>query len=552
VWLALAPTKDVLFVCLDFEGLQSVEVRDARNVGPCLKMPQRSHQEDALLVLLNTAISNLILFRNNFALGRDLTDAFGSFQNSASILDPTYNPQLFQSTLCIIIKDVISSDAPEIVREFSSKFRRIVTAEQESNFITRLHRGKLNIVAWPVIQDARFYTSYGSLKKQLLQSPVTHKRASVFLQTLKVLQAKIKVCDWTALDANLTQQRVANLRATLPSALALGTASLDDDEPLKNLDTDEHIAGEFHLAQLPRLKDDSAGTGTLADREVELQSLVSIVNLDRFDQPEDFWYAEVQKKLTSLAAERISLVDGWLKVNLARFQNDNSEVQGLLRTFENASIEMHAAIQLCGEPCPSCFRLCIKGKRHDARHDCKTDHKCRNSCDFLDDHEQIQGSTQCGLAANHASSHMCDPSAHSCGAPCSLSDKPNCGKSCMLSVEHEGPHLCASRVHACGEVGLFTAYLPKLSANQSCDLQNCLTKTGRKFTCPKVCARPHDEDHKVHACAETSCPLKCFLCARLWLIQEPALALTFTEWPTVFICAARFTHVLSNADTKVR
>ena len=88
---------------------------------------ERSAQEDALLVLFNTAISNLVsrttrhgprggrdgdqsrfvlqvLFRNNFALNRDITGLFQSFQSSSTVLDSKANPSLFQSTLVIIIK----------------------------------------------------------------------------------------------------------------------------------------------------------------------------------------------------------------------------------------------------------------------------------------------------------------------------------------------------------------------------------------------------------------------------------------------------------------
>ena len=81
---------------------------------------ERSLQEDTLLVLFNTAISNLVrclypdldylsqnqkvLFRNNFAFSRDISGLFQSFQSSASVLDPAANPSLFQSTLVIIIK----------------------------------------------------------------------------------------------------------------------------------------------------------------------------------------------------------------------------------------------------------------------------------------------------------------------------------------------------------------------------------------------------------------------------------------------------------------
>ena len=45
-----------------------------------------------------------ILFRNNFALSRDIAGLFQSFQASSTVLDPAANPSLFQSLLMIIIK----------------------------------------------------------------------------------------------------------------------------------------------------------------------------------------------------------------------------------------------------------------------------------------------------------------------------------------------------------------------------------------------------------------------------------------------------------------
>jgi len=45
-----------------------------------------------------------ILFRNNFALSREITGLFQSFQSSSTVLDPAANPSLFQSMLMIIIK----------------------------------------------------------------------------------------------------------------------------------------------------------------------------------------------------------------------------------------------------------------------------------------------------------------------------------------------------------------------------------------------------------------------------------------------------------------
>ncbi|KAG8756609.1 hypothetical protein FRC11_005176, partial [Ceratobasidium sp. 423] len=102
VWLSCTPTEKYLLVSLDFEGVHSIE---------------RSAQEDALLVLFNTAISNLVLFRNNFAMSRDIAGLFTSFQSSATVLDPNVNRGLFNSTLAIIIKDVTNADSRDIVKE---------------------------------------------------------------------------------------------------------------------------------------------------------------------------------------------------------------------------------------------------------------------------------------------------------------------------------------------------------------------------------------------------------------------------------------------------
>ena len=76
---------------------------------------------------------------------------------------------------------------------FSLKFQRIVRDEAGDNFISKLHRGKLAIIPWPVIQSSRFYDLFGSLKSRLDKQPCTHKSAGEFLLVLKMLMAKLKV-----------------------------------------------------------------------------------------------------------------------------------------------------------------------------------------------------------------------------------------------------------------------------------------------------------------------------------------------------------------------
>jgi len=82
---------------------------------------------------------------------------------------------------------------PNIIERFSLKFQEIVQDEQDANFITKLHCGKIDIIPWPVINSGQFYTLFQTIQKCLDQQEVTHKTAGEFLQTLKTLMAKLKV-----------------------------------------------------------------------------------------------------------------------------------------------------------------------------------------------------------------------------------------------------------------------------------------------------------------------------------------------------------------------
>jgi hypothetical protein len=75
---------------------------------------------------------------------------------------------------------------------FALKFKQIVQAEKDNNFITRIHRGKLQIIPWPVIGSREFYTLFSAVKQKLDQQATSHRTAGEFLLTLKTLMAKLK------------------------------------------------------------------------------------------------------------------------------------------------------------------------------------------------------------------------------------------------------------------------------------------------------------------------------------------------------------------------
>ncbi|KAG2116832.1 hypothetical protein DEU56DRAFT_984881 [Suillus clintonianus] len=481
VWMSVTPTKDVLVVALDFEGVHSIE---------------RSTQEDTLLVLFNTAISNLVLFRNNFALSRDITGLFQSFQSSATVLDPAANPSLFQSTLAIIIKDVVDSDKADITKEFALKFQKIVQDEQEANFISRLHAGQLNIIPWPVIESQEFYQLFPALKRRLDKQKLTHNTAGEFLHAVKTLMAKLKANDWGALSQSMASHRAQLLLARLPNALAFGLQEVDPDpEPLKNLDDDVPIdmpdtSSEFSLA---------VGLQS-SSREVALQVLSHAWGDydSRHHVPEALWIENLTAHIDSLVNLRIAHVHEWISSNVARFQSGQASIDELMRSFENATVDMKSNLQLCKLKCGSCELLCVQSRLHDGQHNCQTSHACIRSCDFC----ATSGETKaCSMSAGHPGSHICIVNAHLCGQVCKLFGRQGCLEECTKVIGHaEDDHLCAATVHACG---------------QPCDLSKLRSGDGSTRPCRDTCGISSDVDHAQHRCDARLCSFHCQLCKRL-------------------------------------
>ncbi|EKM59291.1 uncharacterized protein PHACADRAFT_113812 [Phanerochaete carnosa HHB-10118-sp] len=391
VWMSVTPTDECLIVALDFEGVHSIE---------------RSAQEDSLLVLFNTAISNLVLFRNNFALSRDIAGLFQSFQSSASVLDPAANPSLFKSELVIIIKDVVDSDMREITKEFSLKFQQIVQAEQEGNFISRLHGGKLAIIPWPVIESRQFYTLFTTIKNRLGKQPVSHSKAGIFLQMMKTLMAKLKANDWGALDQNLATHRALHLQDVLSLALQFGMSEVEPEhEPLKasrvlhtflfrltcaniqdidngvSLALPNGVAMTFYLPAADGSEDVIASDRCLMSLRRSWDQFQS-----RDGTADRDWIDGLDQYLEDCVKARIEDVQYWLDVNTSRFNSDTTTFQALRRQFEALAVALRASVQLCKLQCAECQLYCVKSRHHAGGHDCDTSHHCMHACAFPDEH----------------------------------------------------------------------------------------------------------------------------------------------------------------------
>lgn len=82
--------------------------------------------------------------------------------------------------------------------------------EQDANFISRLHGGRLDIIPWPVIDSKEFYKLFTILKRRLDLQKISHPTAREFLYRIKTLMAKLKVCYLVVKEIVLTVYLQAN------------------------------------------------------------------------------------------------------------------------------------------------------------------------------------------------------------------------------------------------------------------------------------------------------------------------------------------------------
>ncbi|KAF8305258.1 hypothetical protein DL93DRAFT_2160360 [Clavulina sp. PMI_390] len=447
VWLSLTPTENALVVVLDFECINSLE---------------RSVMEDTKLVLLNVALSHLVIFRNNFALSRDLSDL---------------NPTLFRSILCIVIRDVTDIDRDEVCNEFLSKFQRFVIDEQEGAFITKIHRGKLNILPWPIIRSQEFYDLLDLLRDRLDQQEPSHGNALMFLQTLKGLMAMLKAHEWGPLDGEycfipanhpsinkditdketLAACRAKKLRDMLMNALMYGATEIEStDGHLKNFDTDEIISHEPGSSMFYLNLEGIGNPYTCRETLLKLREAWATATEHQGGSDANH-ISSLAEYLKQLAATRILHVRAWIDSNVARFSSDHTEICALWRDFEALSRELIAGVEICG------------AKRAWARFD----------------------------------------EAHLCGAPCNLNDKPGCHSFCAKAAQHQdGEHICGANFHERGKpCHLSTAVI---DGTPLCTL-----------TCVVDCQKKHTK----HYCETLFCPVKCQLCSHLCSAKDHGHAL---------------------------
>ncbi|PKY52171.1 hypothetical protein RhiirA4_469637 [Rhizophagus irregularis] len=456
------------------------------------------------LALFNTVISNLILFKNQFNINRDASTMFHKFQDGAKLFKS--DPKLFQAILCIIIKDVPRADRDGVIREFQSKFDQLVAEEGRDNFISRMYGDGLDIIPWPVFGDSAWFKKLSIFKTTLDKLETKYENARTFLQNMKVIMAKLKICDWGSLDENLIQIRVATLKRLFPIAVSYGIEQKDPIiEHLVNHDSGEPIDDDLNdvLSSIEKptellpdyniclVYDDEYETFIQHSEDLR-NYFEKVVQSRRESSDDNEWFSNLDRFFKYIIGRRTSRVQTWYMQNTSKFPQDNSDVVNGKYEMEQEISKLSLLWTLCGLTCHQCGLKCVKNRDHQENHDCLTDHKCHFPCHFTEAHKDIKIS-ECSYKAGHEGNHACNKISHLCGKPCSLIDKRNCQKVCSKKIGHDDDeHLCQSKRHYCGK---------------DCSLSTYTTKGD--YQCPNKCIISYEEEHDSHCCENTICPIQC-------------------------------------------
>ncbi|CAG8634848.1 3170_t:CDS:10, partial [Funneliformis caledonium] len=468
---------------------------------------ERSAQEDLFLTLFNTIVSNLILFKNQFAVNRDISSMFQRFQDGAMLFESDL--KLFQAKLCVIIKDVPRADREGILQEFQLKFSQLVSEEGEDNFISRMYQGGLDIIPWPMFNDAAWFRTLSKLNNRLDMQKAKYDNARTFLQNTKVLMAKLKICDWGSLDENLIQIRVVTLKRLLITVISYGLEQNDSEiEQLMNHDTGTPIDDPI-VKFSDILQDFKDSDQILPDSGLQLYGgYESFVKLSedliayfegkvqqRKDSSDDAkWFANLNRFIKYIVDRRVLRVQDWYLQNTDKFAQQNKQNGDIVNgkyAMEQEISKLIILWTLCGLTCHQCGLKCVKSRDHEENHDCLTDHKCKFLCHFTEVHNESSIPT-CSYIAGHEGKHACNEANHLCGKSCSLIDKRNCQQVCSKEIGHVDEHMCQSSRHYCGE---------------ACSLSTTTQKGN--YHCLNKCIIPYEEEHDLHHCENETCPIQC-------------------------------------------
>ena len=471
-WMAVVCKKECLYILLDFEGLGSFE---------------RTDQDDMLLSIFNSALSNVTLFKSEKVFDRATDRLFCKFNAGSKQLDGL--PNSFTGKFVMIINDVPDNDEADVFSEFKEKLDIFLLRDSKKCFLNNLYRERMGLRTFAMFGTKKFYECIDQIHQTVLGIEPKHDNGQLFLETMKLLMAKLAIDDFTPFKKQFVESRIRYLQKHLIVAVQWGKIVLEGgrcqfpltflDQPGKEIDMKWSFCCNVNGH----------------DESLDLRDCYSL-SADGFSEAVSFfhktftltpanaeaWRQSLESFITALINFRFSRVDMWLHENLTFWKNQqvdyyNDSIAILINIFEHEKKRSLQTFKVCDKKCSKCSLDCNLMKNHSEEHCCSTNHKCPEACDFCRD-------IKCEREFGHSGKHHCGNPCHTCGKNCSFSTKNQCKFVCSALPNHEDDHSCDAVIHTCIE---------------TCSHPDC------QSTCSIECSQPH----KIHKCSKNTCTHLC-------------------------------------------
>ena len=485
-WMVAVCTNECLYILLDFEGLGSFE---------------RTDQDDMLLSIFNSALSNVTLFKSEKVFDRATDRLFCKFNAGSKQLDGL--PNSFTGKFVMIINDVPDKDEDEVYSEFKEKLGIFLSRDSKKCFLNNLYKEPLGLRSFAMFGSKKFYQCIEEIHQTVLEIEPKHDNGQLFLETMKLLMAKLAVDDFTPFKKQFVESRIRYLQKHLIGAVLYGEIVLEGgychfpmtilDQSGKKIDTKWSFQWDCNGHKSLELTDSYQLSADGLSAAVSFFSKIFTLT----PSTAETWRQSLESFITAITNTRFSRVNLWLQENLSFWKNQevedyNDSIATLMNNFEHEKQRSSQTFKLCGEKCSNCFLDCTLISNHSKEHCCSTNHKCPEACCFCKDIKR-----DCEREFGHRGKHHCGDTDHTCGEKCSFSTKNQCKFVCSEPPDHEDDHSCDVKIHTCIE---------------TCSHPDC------QSTCFIECSQPHT----IHKCSKNTCIHLCSVkgCGNMCVAQN--------------------------------
>ncbi len=480
IWISIcvmpiSEEESKVFIAMDCEGLFSA---------------RRNDQEEMKLCLALAAVSDVMILNQDLNFNRYLNQLFTNFSKAVGRVK---GKKLFKGYLLMLIRDVKSEEADDAYKELGTNMAQITV--KENNFLTALFQGKLKSQCLNYFQQPIFHKEIEMIRNEYYLS-LNEKRwlnGRDLLESFKITLAQIFVDDDTDMDIHKINITCEHL---FKESLKLFYEGGDKFEKCLFEKEFTFVEESFNV----KLNHAEIRFEIDEDKSIEKEN-PAFELIDKFNEQttpytrktHNAWTQNLSLFLNSFMEQRLNLT---LKHFEDQFQPD-SDFKSIIK---NNSVKLNGVlyhfinlIKFCDKTCRKCNRTCTQQFNHNGDCNCKTGHKCEETCDRT----PICKSSEyvCIEPYGHEGSHRCNEGSHMCDFTCEMI-KYGCTNLCSYEVGHKDPisHNCKNS-HACSE--------------------KC---TDEK--CSRSCKYDRTVEHLIHECGETKCVHKCELCEKMCIFPD--------------------------------